>query len=92
MASPSKNSYILPTTQPPSPTNTSYSTSIPSPSSDETANWKTVTLEKLNLSLKIPPEYQSGYLGSSSEFAIDLNLFLITTRLVTLHQPLEYKL
>lgn len=40
-----------------------------STSSAETANWKDITFNRVRL--KIPSIYQSGYLGSSSRFAID---------------------
>lgn len=41
----------------------------PSPTSNPTTNWKTVTFNKV--SLKIPPIYTSGNLGSSAVYAID---------------------
>lgn len=68
----SKNSYTPPITQLPSPTNTSYSTPSPSSSSDETANWKIYTNNKVGFSLKYPPRYIKPTVPGS-ERPIDVN-------------------
>ena len=63
-------SQSKPTVQPTPQPSSSPAASNPTPTSaGETANWKSITFNKLNF--KIPPVYNSGYLGSSSVLAID---------------------
>lgn len=53
----------------PEPTPTPSKILEASPTPNPTASWKTVTFD--NLTFKIPPSYQSGYLGSTSLLTID---------------------